>query len=599
MVMSPEWGCAERYVIAQASQGLVADLSSRNARAGCRTGNGHHVHHGASQTDGRGHFPLDGRFVEDFLLRPEMSCHLTRFGLRIRHAWIRGTLDLQNAELQHTFWLDYSRIDDSADLSNLHSTSYLSFERTYFLRDASFFGARIKGQLMLDQAHVAENLRLDLAHIEGNLFLRHALAPSVSANHSTIDQQMSLNDLTSRYLDLSGMSIGGSMLLRDIRIQRHFRLPRWLRTPAMVIPNESFGMHTYPETGAYSPPTGVDLQETTVQQTVELDGSRIGAPLVADGLRTERRLSLSGGRFKTLSLTEGRIQGDLLAFRIYLSGALELDGTRVGGSALIGGSDAAIPSLIANRVTVAGDLDLIANGIGRVELTRSNVGKRLILRSDPVPAQPHRWSLDLRDTQISSLQIDRAASLPSIIALGGWKLDEWVDPSTDMVHQWLGRATDSGLQPFKMTAEVMRNTAHDDIADIASYDTYEHRRLNSGFWEWLSLSAGKYIANYGIGSGFLLLGAWVVLLTLLGALILRYFGEHRQMIQGPPPTEVEIGFFYSLDMLVPVFQLRKVHYDIDIKSAAVRYYFYCHKIAGYILGAFILSWLGQLTRVGG
>jgi hypothetical protein len=48
-------------------------------------------------------------------------------------------------------------------------------------------------------------------------------------------------------------------------------------------------------------------------------------------------------------------------------------------------------------------------------------------------------------------------------------------------------------------------------------------------------------------------------------------------------------------MLLPIIQLRKMHYDIDLSGWA-RYYFYFHKIMGYVLGSFLIVGVSGLVK---
>lgn len=57
-----------------------------------------------------------------------------------------------------------------------------------------------------------------------------------------------------------------------------------------------------------------------------------------------------------------------------------------------------------------------------------------------------------------------------------------------------------------------------------------------------------------------------------------------------------LGFWYSLDMLLPVIQLRERHYtDVDLITW-VRYYFYIHKVIGYVLVFFVIAGLSGLAE---
>lgn len=56
----------------------------------------------------------------------------------------------------------------------------------------------------------------------------------------------------------------------------------------------------------------------------------------------------------------------------------------------------------------------------------------------------------------------------------------------------------------------------------------------------------------------------------------------------------KLGLWYSLDMLLPVIRLREKHYEVDLEGG-VRYYFYVHKVVGYLLMFFVVAGLTGLT----
>jgi hypothetical protein len=56
------------------------------------------------------------------------------------------------------------------------------------------------------------------------------------------------------------------------------------------------------------------------------------------------------------------------------------------------------------------------------------------------------------------------------------------------------------------------------------------------------------------------------------------------------------GLAYSFDILLPIIRLRECHYKIDLQTSWVRYYFYWHKIMGYVLASFFIAGLSGLAK---
>ena len=82
-----------------------------------------------------------------------------------------------------------------------------------------------------------------------------------------------------------------------------------------------------------------------------------------------------------------------------------------------------------------------------------------------------------------------------------------------------------------------------------------------------------------------------MVLVLLGAFVLWISGQGRK-------NGIPIGLSYSFDMLLPIIKLRDAHYEIDLMGWP-RYYFYLHKIAGYVLASFLIAGISGLTKQSG
>ncbi len=77
-------------------------------------------------------------------------------------------------------------------------------------------------------------------------------------------------------------------------------------------------------------------------------------------------------------------------------------------------------------------------------------------------------------------------------------------------------------------------------------------------------------------------------MVMLAASALRFSGEGRR-------NSMPYGLAYSFDMLLPVIRLRDAHYKIDLVGPA-RYYFYFHKIMGWVLGLALLAGISGLSK---
>jgi hypothetical protein len=92
----------------------------------------------------------------------------------------------------------------------------------------------------------------------------------------------------------------------------------------------------------------------------------------------------------------------------------------------------------------------------------------------------------------------------------------------------------------------------------------------------------------GYGHHIELAMVWTLVLVIVGAGVMRISGEG-------PKHGLPVGLSYSFDMLLPIIKLRDAHYEIDLMGWP-RYYFYVHKIAGYVLASFLIAGISGLTK---
>ena len=114
------------------------------------------------------------------------------------------------------------------------------------------------------------------------------------------------------------------------------------------------------------------------------------------------------------------------------------------------------------------------------------------------------------------------------------------------------------------------------------------------YWTWSGLTILKYTIGYGYGHRIFFSLNWVLALVIIGTLLLKFTKQERVAAHYNKPPMI-IGFFYSLDLLLPIIQLRQRHYEVDLQGP-VRYYFYFHQIMGYILASFLITGLSGLTQ---
>ena len=125
--------------------------------------------------------------------------------------------------------------------------------------------------------------------------------------------------------------------------------------------------------------------------------------------------------------------------------------------------------------------------------------------------------------------------------------------------------------------------------DILFAGRVEERKELAFSFRWLFLWVLQVTIGYGYGwRDFWALG-WVAFFTVFGACVLRWKDEIDN-------DGANLGFWYSLDMLLPIIHLREKHYDLDLNTEVAQRYKYIHKMVGYILMFFVIAGLSGLTE---
>ena len=348
------------------------------------------------------------------------------------------------------------------------------------------------------------------------------------------------------------------------------------------------------------------------------------------GAKIEGQFTISDSKINLLNMESMMIKGDLLIqnaqfnkkqlneeqFNEVNFKRLEVDGQimisnstfEVGfnmNSASIGG-DLNIEKVVfedsvqLTSLSVGASFDLRDTELKELDLTNARVKRELRLveiNSKNITWIGYAPKFSLLNTNVDTVQASKDAWPPNL-ELDGFTYKHFAHNSiaketkkSEWFIKWLGKDKTYSPQPYLHLASVLRASGHEAVADKILFNSREKQRENSEMWEWLRLTALRFTIGYGYGWGYFQALAWLLGLVLLGMIILIISLENQNKISG-----FWNSAFYSLDMLLPVIRLRDLHYEeIDLVSWA-RYYFYLHKISGYILVFFVLAGLSGLTE---
>jgi hypothetical protein len=364
---------------------------------------------------------------------------------------------------------------------------------------------------------------------------------------------------------------------------------------------------------------GVDLAGAKIHGALSFDDVRSSTNVNMDSLRAGA-LTLRRGVFRDISLENSRIEGGVDLSDSTSSGTIEFHNMDVGQDLTI--LNSTLTRMLMQYAKVGGVLDIEGPKsrpeprpknfpAQSVDLTGASVGT-LRFGSEwygPINS-PQNWGngsrLSLTNATVQALQDGpcgvansrcRSNSWPDHLELTGFtyrrlgssdpgKEDDMAARPAEWWAGWLKKQTPFTPQPYEYLAATLSRLGHKDTAITILYAGKEREREAATFPESVELWLERVFIGYGYRIYYSLF--WVVGFVLLGAVMLRLSGVGTA-------NKMPYGVAFSFDMLLPVVRLRDYHYSIDL-TGWVRYYFYFHKLMGYVLASFLIASLAGLTK---
>jgi hypothetical protein len=383
---------------------------------------------------------------------------------------------------------------------------------------------------------------------------------------------------------------------------------------------------------------GLNLNGTTFEKGLNMEGLEVDNNLLLDAANIDGRANfIDASVHGTMQFSKSRIGGNLLLYgaeiegyllmrnrgfggEVYLRGArvgknlemtdsrfferVVMDGLEIGSFLIMQNARFEGPIILAAS-NLNSDLNLLGSVITELDLSGTNIAGILVLGTgehDPV-----QWKngglLILRNTHVTSIQ-DRinveADSWPAEIQFDGFVYDRLggylgTGSEADMLSRdvswyidWLARDPSYSPQPYQQLTGIFREVGYPKKANSILYAGRERERIQATGASRIGLEMLKWTIGYGIGTRYFRALWWVVGLVGLGMAVLRVTGEGRR-------NKMPYGLSFSLDHLLPIVTLRKYHFDITLNGWA-RYYFYFHKLMGYVLASFLIAGMAGLTQ---
>jgi len=471
-------------------------------------------------------------FIETILTREPYRGAITRHGVRVFGARFTERIDLQNAVLAHELWFEGCLFEKGVDLSWLQTSQPVAF----------------------NTSKVAGLLNLYAAQIASDLHMTHSQMEDVGLTGAHIGRALDLsNSHVTGSLDMPGIDVGADLGMNEGEYQE------------------------------------ISLLGAHVGHSLNLERSRVAGRLWMDSLQAGVYLHFRDSTLADVNLLGARVQSQLSFDRATVSGELNMFDVQVGtdlwmrdatflkkvnlGYTQIGGQ------LGWNRTKFHQDVDLSGahvNGVFQLQSAQWQPNVSLTARFTRLAVIPRLSDAWPPKLHIVGLTYDGIQSVEGAASVG------------DGFEQWLGRQERYARQPYEQLAGILQGQGDIEKATAVHFAERDRDRERPGqpghIFAWLTLL--RWLIGYGYYPYYSLW--WIVGFVLLGALVLRVSGEG-------PRNAMPIGLSYSFDMLLPIVRLRDQHYAIDLKGWA-RYYYYGHKLMGWVLASFLVAGLSGLTK---
>ncbi len=531
-------------------------------------------------------------------------------GLVITGATFRQGLSVTDTGFGRNVHIVHSTFGDGLELKRIRSEGELDLQGNAVSGAVDVYSVLVRHHLDLSNVAAAGDLLLTNIEVGQNLYLGNSRAEAIAFNGSRIGDSVFLDGdrvAVQKRTAMSHLRVGGSLFLSA----------------------GQFGE--------------VDLSDAQIGVNLELRGrgSTIRDALLAPRVRIGRSLILSEAFLNAVKLDEASVGGNLeIARNALFTAPLSLRGIRVDSRVRI--RELTVGGLDLSGARIGLELDVAAIGLlsPAAALDLSYLDAETVQLADAGRPLP---SIDLRGARIRQAllvgnarwqaqsllrladasaqlvddagaclsgrdpaiwRVERAERWPHRLELAGFRYEQFScesDRGAAWWSAWLARDRSASPQPERQLADTLRAHGQEALADevlfqmkkrgLPPFDggTVPIERLPS------LLPAYLHLVLIGFGHRLHWALYWTLLFVALGATL----ASKRFTAQGVAPLEPWTWperFAYSLHTLLPVINLDHERYrQVDPAWGRVRYYFYLHRLAGWVLAGFLAAGLAGLA----
>lgn len=578
----PSWTRTEAWLFSQICAGQVGDLENLDAAALSLTAP-------APWPPDR---TISAAFITEMLSDPRYRLTVSSNPIVILNARVTDPVVIGNATLQNKLFIGSSRFDSSLEIDDANSTQ----------------------GLVLQDDNLAGPLVISRSGFE-YLTLNGISGPGMKVTNDVFADNVQLSDVGfAGPVAIIDTKIGGDLALVPARpgTRDHFQNMAILGTTVAgttAISNAAFDGEF--EGGRDSFGGGLSIDDAIFSQTaffddtdfgklVDVEDSAFATDLRFVTSKFESELNVShvnlclAGKACELFLVDANFGGKVTIDHLRINGDVNADGAAASGALeLTNDSDAQHPLAVTMMdATIARDLTIGKTRLSELQLANTNISGTLQFLDAPGTAWSGTGWLGLSGATIGVLS-NASWDWPASMYLEGMRFGliglRRADLDAGCINGnwslWLRGAAYSP-EPYRQLAKYLSDSG-DAHAATCVLETSQTRALSTMsplkrilYWTYGQVAGFGYAPEraFWFAAGFVLLG--VLVLKLTGQ------GERNQM---------PVGLFFSFSELIPLVSLDKKFDDVALTGFA-RWYFYAHKIIGYVIALFIAAALSGLSN---
>jgi hypothetical protein len=346
-------------------------------------------------------------------------------------------------------------------------------------------------------------------------------------------------------------------------------------------------------------PSSVDLSNARIKGQLDISRSKFKKKVTMSGIQVGGVFHmLDGVQFTDINLSHAKVDDQLVISGARITGQFTMEGIEVAKELIMTGTEVTSDEYVDLVFANVGAVNLSGSKFRNVDMTGIRIRDELKLVSGN---QPVRWEKGsqfvLRNANVGALN-DSVDTWPDKLELDGFVYNQTGGVNSDASSEfssrqiswlldWLARQSIFSPQSYQQLAALLQKSGHGDKAGDVLYESKKRQRAEVATGtEWLWMTLLWLFVGFGYRMYYTIF--WVALFVCLGALVLKVSnqGEKHRM---------PYGVAYSFDILLPIVKLRDLHYKIDLEGWA-RYYFYFHKIMGYVLASFLIAGISGITK---